>query len=522
MHRVATLALVAACSHPPSAPRTAPARTQLVVLIVVDQLSAWAFERDRSQFTGGFARLLREGGYVRDGELPYANTFTAPGHASIGTGTPPSVHGIVGNTWFRRGEARERDAEYDPAASVLRVGISHGGDLAGETGSASALRVDGIADALRRQHPTARSIAIGLKARAASFVVGKRPELAVWYDPAAGGMTTSRGYASAAPDWLVTLATTKPASRFFTQSWTPLDAGRLARMTGIADDAPGEGDAARLGVAFPHDLGASDAPAKAMLHTPFADEIVFDAAIASLDAMQLGADDVPDLLAICFNAHDFAGHLWGPDSWETVDLTLRLDALLGRLFDTLDARLGKAGWAVVLTSDHGITPIVDRSHRGRRITTIELRDAIAPGIGVLDVISGNVYLDKPDEAALASATAALAKVPNIAAAARTDQIAGHCETRTGLDRALCYSIVDGESGDIMVVPAAGSLITDYKTGTHHDAPFADNRHVPILVMAPGLSPRTGTGTILQIAPTVAALLGISPPATATSGPLFGL
>jgi hypothetical protein len=71
------------------------------------------------------------------------------------------------------------------------------------------------------------------------------------------------------------------------------------------------------------------------------------------------------------------------------------------------------------------------------------------------------------------------------------------------------------------MPLEGSLITEYKTGTHHDAPFDDNRRVPILVMAPGLVPQTSEGSILQIAATVSALLRIDPP-NATASPLFGL
>ena len=72
------------------------------------------------------------------------------------------------------------------------------------------------------------------------------------------------------------------------------------------------------------------------------------------------------------------------------------------------------------------------------------------------------------------------------------------------------------------MPANGSLITDYATGTHHDSPFDDNRLVPILVLAPGLAAQAGTGSLLQVAPTLAALLRIPPPAAAKSPALFGL
>jgi predicted AlkP superfamily pyrophosphatase or phosphodiesterase len=533
---VACLLLAIACSGTPhTKPATGP---KLVVLIVVDQLPMWAFDRDRAMYTGGIARMLRDGA-VATGDIPYATPFTAPGHAAIGTGAPPSVHGVVGNTWYRRAEGRERDAEWDPAATVLAVGPPNAGMLsADETGSAKALRVDGIAEALRAgSKGKAHSIAIALKARAAAFVAGKRPDLAVWYEAAAGGMTTSRAYASEPPRWLVELAATKSPSTYFRSKWTPLDAGKLAAITKIPDDAPGEGKSDGLTTAFPHDLALSNAPAKAILHTPFADDIVFDAVDAAIDALELGKDDVPDLLAVSFNAHDYAGHNWGPDSWEVADLTMRLDAKLGSLFDTLDAKVGAGRWAAVLTSDHGATPVIERGKPGaRRITGAEITKAIddavagfTPGPYVAKVTSSNVYMTdnvvgmgRLRDAILDQAAKALVKLPNIAAAGTTSSAKGNCEQRSGLEQAICYSIFDGESGELYIVPARGSLITDYKTGTHHDAPFDDNRKVPILVLAPGVAKQSGTGSLLQVAPTVTALLGVPPPVAAKLPPLFGL
>ena len=520
----------------------APGKPRLVVLIVVDQLSSWAFERDRALYKGGFARLLLEAAYVRAGELPYANPATAPGHATIGTGAPPSVHGVIGNAWYRRDEAKERPAEYDPAGTPFAVGLSHGGVLEEEDSASSrALRVEGVADVLRRATGgRARSVAISLKPRGAVFMTGRRPELAVWYEAAAGGMTTTRAFAREAPRWLVELARDRPATRFFSQTWEPLDASLLVRATGIRDDAPGEGGIHGLGTTFPHALAESDNPARAILHTPFADEIVMDAALAAIPALQLGADEVPDLLAISFNAHDYAGHLWGPGSWEALDLKLRLDAALGRLFDTLDTRLGRGNWAAVLTSDHGATPVVEQSKvaGARRVKPEEIERAVEnmlqPALGkgpwVARIASGNVYLvpafarlpAQLREHALTAAVEGAGRVAGIAAVVRNDHAAGQCAGRADLERAICLSIMPGESGELSVMPLAGSLITTFETGTHHDAPFDDNRRVPIFVLAPGMAPRKGEGSLLQVAPTVAALLGVPAPAGAIAPPLFGL
>jgi len=452
------------------------------------------------------------------------------------------VHGVIGNSWYRRTEGRDFPAEYDPDGVVFTVGASQGGELApDDRASAKALRVDGIADALRvatagRGH----SVAIGLKPRAAAFVAGRRPDLAIWYEAAGGGMTTTSAYAIEPPAWLVELARAKPASRFFDHEWQARDASLLARVTGIADDAPGEGSVHGLDTTFPHGLASSDAPARAFLHTPYGDEVIFDTAIAALDALQLGGDGTPDLLALSFNAHDYAGHLWGPDAWETLELTLRLDERLGSFFELLDRRLGRDGWAIVLTSDHGATPVVERKRAAgaRRIRSSEIAEAaeaamtehLGAGPWIASVVASNVYMTATfgmqavpiRGRALDAAALAIAKLPGIAFAGRVDQVGGACEARRGLEQAICLAVAREVSGELYVVPTEGSLISDYRSGTHHDAPFADNRHVPILVMAPGLAPQAGTGTLLQVAPTVAALLRVPPPPAATASPLFGL
>lgn len=538
---LALLAVVAGCRRPLPV-GTAVARPRLVVLIVIDQLPTWVFEQDRALFRGGFARLLRDGALVQAAELPHANTFTAPGHATIATGAPPSEHGVIGNQWFRRDEQRNRPAEYDPEAPVLVVGPAVSTralpPTPAATASARALQVDGLADALRRgSGGRARSVAIGLKARAAVHVAGRAPDLAVWYEPDAGGMTTSRAYAVKPPAWLVELARARPPARFLGQTWTPLDPALLARTTGIPDDAPGEGDVHGLGVAFPHPIHDGHAIGQ----TPFGDEVVLDAVHASLDAMQLGDDAVPDLLAISLNAHDYAGHTWGPGSWEVLDLRVRLDLALGQLFDALDARLGRDGWAVVLTSDHGATPLLERGGiaGARRIdpagimaaAETAIRDQLGEGPWIATVVASQVYgtprlqaLPAAERArVLERAAVAIAGLPGIAQVHAASAVAGGCAQRGGLEQAICFAIAPGVSGELYLVPARGSSITGYHEGTHHDAPNEDNRQIPILVMAPGLGPTTvARGSQLQVAPTVAALLGIAPPSAATAPPLFGL
>ena len=90
--------LLAACSGtpPPEGPR-------LAVIIVVDGLSQEMLLEHREIYTAGLARLLDEGRVEAACHYRHLNTSTGPGHASIATGAPPRVHGIVSNRWMEPG-----------------------------------------------------------------------------------------------------------------------------------------------------------------------------------------------------------------------------------------------------------------------------------------------------------------------------------------------------------------------------------------------------------------------------------
>src|ERR1700704_5954974 len=77
------------------------ARPKLIVVIVIDQFRGDYLERYRAEFgDGGFRVFLDRGAYFTDCNYDYANTRTAPGHATLLTGSYTSGHGIVANAWW--------------------------------------------------------------------------------------------------------------------------------------------------------------------------------------------------------------------------------------------------------------------------------------------------------------------------------------------------------------------------------------------------------------------------------------
>src|SRR5258705_11283614 len=82
-------------------------RPTLVVGIVVDQMRYDYLFRYWDKYSdSGFKKLVNEGTLCKNVHYNYIPTYTAPGHATIYTGTTPSVHGIVSNDWYDRSSAK--------------------------------------------------------------------------------------------------------------------------------------------------------------------------------------------------------------------------------------------------------------------------------------------------------------------------------------------------------------------------------------------------------------------------------
>src|SRR5580658_8303723 len=98
------------------------AKPKLVVIVVIDQFRGDMLQRYRSELKGrGFRLLLDEGAWFPDCYYNYANTKTAPGHATIGTGAYSDGHGINSNDWWdaSRGYARTVSAVEDERYSLV-------------------------------------------------------------------------------------------------------------------------------------------------------------------------------------------------------------------------------------------------------------------------------------------------------------------------------------------------------------------------------------------------------------------
>ena len=178
------------------------AHPKLVVVLVVDQLRADALDRYRADFKGrGFRLFLDKGAYFEDCYYNYANTKTAPGHATLGTGAYTDGHGISANAWWdlTRNKTRPVTAVEDDRYRIL--GAIHPGKEPGA--SPLNLRASTVGDSLRLATAgQAKVFGISLKDRAAILPAGYSANGAYWIEPASGAFITSSYYMDALPDWV--------------------------------------------------------------------------------------------------------------------------------------------------------------------------------------------------------------------------------------------------------------------------------------------------------------------------------
>jgi len=327
-------------------------RPKLVVGIVVDQMR-WDFlyrYYDRYAANGGFKRMLSQGFSCENTLIPYTPTVTAPGHASIYTGSVPAIHGIAGNLWWDNMQQREVYCTEDKTVKTVGSGTTLG------LQSPKNLLVTTICDELRlATNFQSKVIGIAIKDRGAIVTAGHSANAAYWFDSQEGNWITSTYYMTDLPQWVKDLNAKKLVDKYYEQGWTTLYPVNSYKQS-TSDDKPYE--AKGLGTGFPYDLkkfiGKSNS---AILTTPHGNTFTIDMAKAAIAGESLGTDAITDILAVSFSSPDYIGHGYGPNSIEQEDDFYRLDKDLGDFLNYLDEKVGQGQYTVFLSADHGVAHV---------------------------------------------------------------------------------------------------------------------------------------------------------------------
>jgi hypothetical protein len=547
------------------APSQAPARNpgdrlnpRLAVLVVFDQMRGDYLERWQDLFgEGGFRRLQTEGVWFKNCHLPYAYTFTGPGHASLATGCSPERHGIVDNEWYDRSSGGFVYCVTSERFGPLPPEQPEGGtdDKAPKQPAAGGstpewLLVPTLADALKEATGgKARVVALSLKDRSAVLLGGRQPDACYWFASWRGTFMTSTYYGARLHPWLAGFNRDRPADRWFGQAWDRLRPDiDYVRHSG-PDGVGGRGSGWSQGRAFPHPTtGGLKKPGKtyyeALENSPFGNDLLLSLAKRAIQAEHLGGHDVPDLLCLSFSSNDPVGHCWGPDSPEVLDITLRSDQIVKGLLDYLDTHVGRDRYVLAVTADHGVCPLPEvaraQGKEAQRVSDEQwetqagefLQETFDPKGDKANWIEARtsvwLYLNhnllrkrKLNAGSVEEALAGwLKKQPGVLTAYTRTQLMGNLPADDALGQRVRRSFHPGRCGDVAVVPKPYYLLTSELSWTLHGSPHAYDTHVPLLVYGPGIrgGAQPETVTPQTVASILARSLGIKPP-TAAAAPV---
>jgi predicted AlkP superfamily pyrophosphatase or phosphodiesterase len=483
--------LLAAANFTPLPSRAADL-PKLVVTIIVDQMRYDYLERAPDKFANeGFRLLIERGAFMTFARYNYVPTITGPGHASYLSGSPPAVHGILGNDWFDKRTGKDIYCCAD--TNVVAVGTTNKSAMSPRNFIGAT-----VADQMRLAF-NSKVVSVSLKDRGAILCAGKKPHGAFWFESKSGNFITSTYYMTNLPTWVSEFNERKLPASYIGKSWERINDPKDYQFT---DAARGEGKLhGETNSLFNHVIHSSTNGFDVIYNTPFGDEVLTEFAIAAIDAEQMGQGDQPDLLCVSYSSMDPVGHTFGPYSHEIQDETFRIDRQLEKLFHHIDDKVGLSNVYIVLTADHGIGPTPEfakdmgldgqRWDAGKFMTNLQTRLEQQFGAGkyfaTMKIPYGDIFLnhDALREKQLAPAAVA----PVIRDFALSAGLFMNCFTR----EQLLEGRVPGQIGqfyingynpergaDLMLVPKPFTLAGTNKTGSSHGTIFSYDTRVPVL------------------------------------------
>jgi predicted AlkP superfamily pyrophosphatase or phosphodiesterase len=492
------------------------AHPKLVVVIVIDQFRGDYLERYRDQFgDSGFRLLLDHGAFFTDCNYDYANTSTAPGHASLFTGTYSSGHGIVANEWWDTQKKKIVTSVEDAATQLVGLNGSPPG------ASPHNLMADTLGDELKlATQGKSRVFSLALKDRAAILPGGFSADAAFWIDQKSGTWVTSSYYRSELPKWAQDFNDSKRTEKYLNKEWKD-DKGNVLRTTNPQSDKNG------TPAGFYQLVGS----------TPFANDYEFEFARELITYEKLGSGAATDLLAISLSANDILGHQVGPDSPEMRAMALEMDRQLADFFNFLGHQIGLANVWIALSADHGVAPLPSVAAKLRLpaaglsaeklLTQINsaLSTKLSSGRATEFVRAFEYPVAWINEDAFAAIKMKEEDAERAVGEALKQIGLRGFYTKSQLAKGDVPNTVDGTRYENSYSPEAGwyvigvpaPFIIGSLTGTEHASPYTYDTHVPLAFY--GLPFQAGTyrthAEPIDMAVTLSSLLGINAPTRAT-------
>jgi predicted AlkP superfamily pyrophosphatase or phosphodiesterase len=522
-----------------------PDKPRLVIGIVVEQLKYDQLEKFRDRFgENGIKKLINEGSYFKNASFEYMLTQSAPGHATISTGTEPSFHGITSDDWYvpLKNELIycTKDIDVNPVGGSFESGLHSPVNLQAST----------FSDELKMAtNGSAKVFGVGLKESSAILSAGHTADAAYWFDNTTGTWMSSTYYIKSLPGWVTDFNAMKFSDSYLNSNWT------LSRPVSIYADCLPDSNIFEAGFNgknyFPYDLkkirskstSAFKNDYSLIRETPFGNSLTTSFAIRLIQNEKLGKDDVTDYIAICYSATDYIGHRFGPSSVEMGDAILRLDDEISSLLKFVNDSIGKKNVLVYFTSAHGISEIPNvleksripagyfKQYQALQLLRSYLNAVYGEGNWVKGYSDRQVFLNRTliEDARLSlddvqkKVARFLVQFTGVAAAYPYSAFEANDFGNGNLKR-IINNFSPQRSGDVIVTLNPGWVEIEGEYVTNYNSPYEYDSHVPLIWYGwtVNRSVITREVNMTDVAATLSSLCKVPYPNACTGNPLFEL
>lgn len=515
--------------------KTPPDQPKLVVYIVVEQMRYDYLDRFWDKLgNGGFKRLAGQGAWCRDASFNSTNNQTAPGIATLVTGTYPENHGIIADGWYERMEKKQVSAVGDERETTL------GGSYEAGRVSPHRLLTTTLSDQMRLStQKMSKSYGVALDATPAVLMGGQMANGAFWMDSQTGRWVTSSYYRENTADWIQSYNDKNLPATHLGRTWMTKFPAHTYSTCWPDLNAYEKGFYGRTTFPYPlpeltRNKGLEEKIAL-LKATPFGNTLVKDMAVALITNENLGKDSFTDVLGITFSATEYIGDLFGPQSIEMEDAYLWLDEDLQQLITFIDEFVGMENTLIILTSDHGVATPPDfigdnkgtagyfNTNSALSLLRSYLNALYGPGEWISSYQNQQVYLNtdfilasgKSAEAIANTATEFLGQFSGVSAAITSQQLTRNHFPDGNFVR-MQKSYYSKRSGDILVNYSPGWIEkTDFVSAS--DSPYPYDTRVPLLWYGWKIAPKIDYEPVdmSDVTVTLSEMLKIAAPNAAT-------
>jgi hypothetical protein len=523
------------------APFTPP---KLTVVLVIDQCAYYYLQALKQKFRHGLKRMLNHSFVYANAHFPHAKPETAIGHAALNTGSYAFYHGFIANKWPDRQKDTLIDCDQDDNIAESSV---FGSSSRGK--SAHFLETDGISDRFifkTSEEDPYRVFSIALKSRAAIAMAGhvKEPWGGVfWFEN--NRFTSSKAFTQALPGWIATFNASLCIDPEKTITWIPCynpDSAAYAlvkKNSYLFSQETQFFNRVKQLDDFSHHKKHSSFWYQA---SPNAIYDMFDLAKECLKAHVIKQPG-HTLLWLGFSGLDKLGHVFGPDSYETIDYMYHFDRAVEDFITFLKAQLGKKHFVLILTADHGVSSLPEiNAQMGlptKRILTTDIERYLQENIAEkFDISEKIISCDPPciylnhqflntlsiEKQNLVTKTIfeILQNMPEIKCVWHVPQLMAQPQNEDSISDHFRQQIYKGRTGDFLFQVAPLYTFTSYKKGANHGSPYNQDTHVPLIFYGPKYFRSRYVYdyvNMLQFVPTLSFMLGLELPSTAVKQPL---